>query len=42
VLVTGPGTKTVRVVVSGRDGSVLVPPTDPFGNANFTSGVFVG
>jgi hypothetical protein len=41
VLVTGPGTKTVMAVVSGKDGSVLVPPTDPFGDANFTSGGFV-
>jgi hypothetical protein len=28
-------------VVSGKDGSVLVPPTDPFGDANFTFGGFV-
>src|SRR5207248_10366081 len=41
VLVTGPGIKTVMAVVSGKDGSVLVPPTDPFGDANFTSGGFV-
>src|SRR5207248_5646873 len=41
VLITGPGTKTVMAVVSGKDGSVLVPPTDPFGDANFTSGGFV-
>jgi hypothetical protein len=41
VLVTGPGTKTVMAVVSGKDGSVLVPPTDPFGDANFTFGGFV-
>jgi autotransporter-associated beta strand protein len=41
VLVTGPGTKTLMAVVSGKDGSVLVPPTDPFGDANFTSGGFV-
>jgi hypothetical protein len=41
VMVTGPGTRTVMAVVSGKDGSVLVPPTDPFGDANFTSGGFV-
>src|SRR5205807_2320189 len=41
VLITGPGTKTVMAVVSGKDGSVLVPPTDPFGDANFTFGGFV-
>jgi hypothetical protein len=41
VLVTGPGTKTLMAVVSGKDGSLLVPPTDPFGDANFTSGGFV-
>jgi hypothetical protein len=41
VLVTGPGTKTVMAVVSGKDGSTLVPPTDPFGDANFTFGGFV-
>jgi uncharacterized delta-60 repeat protein len=41
VLVTGPGVKTVMAVVSGKDGSVLVPPTDPFGDANFTFGGFV-
>jgi uncharacterized delta-60 repeat protein/uncharacterized repeat protein (TIGR01451 family) len=41
VLITGPGTKTVMAVISGKDGSVLVPPTDPFGDANFTFGGFV-
>jgi hypothetical protein len=41
VLVTGPGVKTVMAVVSGKDGSILVPPTDPFGDANFTFGGFV-
>jgi hypothetical protein len=41
VLVTGPGTKTMMAVVSGKDGSVLVPPTDPFGDENFTFGGFV-
>jgi uncharacterized delta-60 repeat protein len=41
VLVTGPGTKTLMAVVSGKDGSILVPPTDPFGDANFTFGGFV-
>jgi len=28
-------------VVSGKDGSVLLPATDPFGDANFTFGGFV-
>jgi hypothetical protein len=28
-------------VVSGKDGHLLVPPTDPFGDANFTFGAFV-
>jgi hypothetical protein len=41
VLVTGPGVKTVMAVVSGKDGSVLLGPTDPFGDANFTFGGFV-
>jgi hypothetical protein len=41
VLVTGPGTKTVMAVVSGKDGSILLSPTDPFGDANFTFGGFV-
>jgi hypothetical protein len=41
VLVTGPGVKTVMAVVSGKDGSILLPPTDPFGDANFTFGGFV-
>src|SRR5262249_29093276 len=41
VLITGPGTKTVMAVVSGKDGSFLVPPTNPFGDANFTFGGFV-
>jgi uncharacterized repeat protein (TIGR01451 family) len=41
VLVTGPGAKTVMAVVSGKDGSVLLAPTDPFGDDNFTSGGFV-
>ena len=41
VMVTGPGTKTVMAVVSGKDGSVLLPVTDPFGDANFTFGGFV-
>jgi len=41
VLVTGPGTKTAMAVVSGKDGTTLVPPTDPFGDANFTFGGFV-
>src|SRR5581483_3939682 len=41
VLVTGPGVKTVMTVVSGKDGSTLLPATDPFGDANFTFGGFV-
>jgi hypothetical protein len=41
VMITGPGTKTVMAVVNGKDGSLLVPPTDPFGDANFTFGGFV-
>jgi hypothetical protein len=41
VLVTGPGTRTMMAVVSGADGSVLLGPTDPFGDANFTFGGFV-
>jgi hypothetical protein len=41
VMVTGPGTKTLMAVVSGKDGSLLVPPTDPLGDANFTFGGFV-
>jgi hypothetical protein len=41
VLITGPGTKTEMAVVSGKDGKVLVPATDPFGDANFTFGGFV-
>jgi hypothetical protein len=41
VLITGPGTKTVMAVVSGKDGSILLQPTDPFGDANFTFGGFV-
>src|SRR5262249_4576943 len=30
VLMTGPGTETVMAAVSGKDGSLLVPPADPF------------
>jgi hypothetical protein len=41
VLITGPGAKTVMAVVSGKDGSILLSPTDPFGDANFTFGGFV-
>jgi hypothetical protein len=41
VLVTGPGTKTLMAIVSGKDGSILLQPTDPFGDANFTFGGFV-
>src|SRR5262249_279333 len=38
---TGPGTKTVMAVVSGKGGRTLVPPTAPFGDANFRLGGFV-
>jgi hypothetical protein len=41
IMVTGPGTPTRMAVVSGKDGSVLVPPTDPFGDPNFSSGAYV-
>jgi uncharacterized delta-60 repeat protein len=41
VLVTGPGTKTMMAVVNGKDGSILLQPTDPFGDPNFTFGGFV-
>jgi hypothetical protein len=41
VLVTGPGVKTQMAVVSGKDGSILLAPSDPFGDANFTFGGFV-
>jgi hypothetical protein len=43
VLVTGPGQAPARfAVVSGKDNTtVLVPPTDPFGNATFSGGGFV-
>jgi uncharacterized delta-60 repeat protein len=41
VLVTGPGVKTQMAVVSGKDGSLLLAPSDPFGDANFTFGGFV-
>jgi uncharacterized delta-60 repeat protein len=41
VMVTGPGTKTVMAVVSGKDNSILLGATDPFGDPNFTFGGFV-
>jgi hypothetical protein len=41
VMITGPGIRTVMAVVSGRDNSVLLSATDPFGDANFTFGGFV-
>jgi uncharacterized delta-60 repeat protein len=43
IVVTGPGTAPVRfTVISGADNTtVLVPPTDPFGNATFNGGGFV-
>ena len=40
ILVTGPGAPVRFAVLNGADGSVLVPPTDPFGG-NFTGGAFV-
>jgi uncharacterized repeat protein (TIGR01451 family) len=40
ILVTGPGTAIRLAVVSGKDGSVLVSPFDPFGGG-FTGGGFV-
>src|SRR5439155_5195251 len=42
ILVTGPGGATRLAVVSGADNkTLLVNPTDPFGDANFTGGAFV-
>jgi hypothetical protein len=41
VLVTGPGTKTLMAIVSGKDNSILLAPSDPFGDPNFTFGGFV-
>lgn len=40
VAVTGPGVPIRLTVLSGKDGSVLVPPFDPFGG-DFTGGGFV-
>src|SRR5262249_25136134 len=40
ILVTGPGTPARLAVVGGKDGSLLVPPFDPFGG-DFTGGGFV-
>ncbi|MDB5314045.1 MAG: hypothetical protein JWO38_8247 [Gemmataceae bacterium] len=40
ILVTGPGTPVRFEVIDGKDGTLLVPPTDPFGG-NFTGGAFV-
>jgi hypothetical protein len=40
LLVTGPGTPIRVMVVSGKDGSTLVAPFDPFGG-DFTGGGFV-
>jgi hypothetical protein len=40
VLATGPGTPVRVAVVSGRNGTVLAGPFDPFGG-NFTGGAFV-
>ncbi|WP_145244069.1 delta-60 repeat domain-containing protein [Urbifossiella limnaea] len=41
VLATGPGTPVRFAVVSGTDHTtVLVGPTDPFGDPNFTGGLF--
>jgi uncharacterized protein (TIGR03118 family) len=42
ILVTGPGGPTRLAVISGADNkTLLVNPTDPFGDANFTGGAFV-
>jgi hypothetical protein len=42
ILATGPGAPTRFVVISGKDGSVLVPPTAAFaGSEDFTGGAFV-
>jgi hypothetical protein len=41
VLVTGPGGPVRFAVVNGKDNSLLVPPTDPFGDPDFTAGAFV-
>jgi autotransporter-associated beta strand protein len=42
ILVTGPGVPVRFAVVDGKDNStLLVPPTDPFGNPSFTAGGFV-
>ena len=42
VLATGPGAAVRFAVVSGKDNStLLVNPTDPFGDANFKGGLFV-
>jgi uncharacterized repeat protein (TIGR01451 family) len=43
ILVTGPGVAPVKfaVVSVADDKTVLVPPTDPFGNATFSGGGFV-
>jgi hypothetical protein len=41
VLVTGPGTRTAMAIINGKDNTVLLQPSDPFGDPNFTSGGFV-
>ena len=41
VFVTGPGVKGAMAVVNGKDGSSLLGSTDPIGDVNFTSGLYV-
>jgi hypothetical protein len=41
VVVTGAGTKAAYAVINGKDGSFLVPPSDPVGDADFTAGLYV-
>jgi hypothetical protein len=41
VFVTGPGVKAAYAIVNGKDNSLLVPPSDPVGDANFTAGLYV-
>jgi uncharacterized delta-60 repeat protein len=39
--VTGPGAPTRMAVVDGNTHKVIVPATDPFGDANFSAGAYV-
>ena len=41
MFVTGPGVKAAYAIVNGKDNSLLVPPSDPVGDANFTAGLYV-